>query len=437
MLLQRTTVLYGVISLLFLGILTASMMVDSLLIVLIILLGVYGLALSFRYPFILLVAYAVAIPFEDILRIGGFFNTLTKGFGLLFGFLYFLTHFRQMKFSAVPAVWWGWLGWNILSILWTPNDHFAAIWFSISTYVQLFFMMLLMVNILQHDPKRIPILLTFYSIATTVTSLYSILNFIQGVELSEGTRTGAFQEQSVAHFAAMIVPGLLYIIYKILHSKSILHKIWLSPIALIQIMAVILSGTRSAWMGLTVAILFLLLAKFNWKKAVAIIVVSGVVLWGVNAIPQLEQNIAARSEQAIDSGGSGRTKIWEHAVGVFAEHLVIGTGSGTYHKHQDYPPYGAHNIYLGAAIQTGIIGLLLMVFALWQTFRAPSANKLNLFLKALLIAYLVQSFFLETTITKYFWLAIGLALGAGTFHIPTFRLPLRARTVTKKEQVQV
>jgi exopolysaccharide production protein ExoQ len=433
MLIKLTTLQYGAALLMLLGVVTIGAITDSMLILLIAILCVYGLVFSLRYPFILLVAYSVAIPFEDILKIGGIFNTLTKGFGLLFAAVYLITHFRQIKFNIIPAVWWAWLAWNIFSILWTPNAFFAAVWFSVSTYVQLFFMLLLMANLLHQNPNRIPILLACYSVATTITSLYSIMNFLQGADLTEGMRTGAFEEQSVAHFAAMIIPGLLYIIHRILQTKSNLHRIALIPIALIQITAVVLSGTRSAWIGLVAAILFMLLANFNWKKAVAVILVSGIVLFGITSIPQLEQIITARSEQAVDTGGSGRTKIWEHAVGVFADHLIIGTGSGTYHKYQEYPPYGAHNIYLGAAIQTGIIGLLLMLAALWSTFRAPSKSKFNLLLKALLIAYLVQSFFLETTIMKYFWFAIGLALGAGMLKIPT----LRSRAITKKEPVQV
>ncbi|WP_262685416.1 O-antigen ligase family protein [Paenibacillus baimaensis] len=433
MVLQRTGLLYVMLSLLCIGILAAGIMTDSLLIILIAIALTYGLFLSLRYPFIPLVAYSVAIPFEDILRVGGIFNTLTKGFGLLFAAVYLITHFRQIKFNLIPAVWWVWLVWNIASILWTPDAFFAAVWFSVATYVQLFFMLVLMVNLLHQNPKRIPILLAFYSIATTITSLYSIVNFMQGADLTEGTRTGAFEEQSVAHFAAMIIPGLLYLIHCVLHSKSILLRVGLIPIALIQITAVILSGTRSAWMGLAAALLFMLLANFNWKKAVAVILVSGIVLFGVTSIPELEHIITARSEQAVDSGGSGRTMIWEHAIGVFADHLIIGTGSGTYHKYQEYPPYGAHNIYLGAAIQTGIIGLALMLASLWRTFRASSESNLNLLLKGLLIAYMVESFFLETTIMKYFWFVIGLSLGAGILKIPT----RRSRALKQKEPVQV
>jgi exopolysaccharide production protein ExoQ len=430
MVVQRTTLLYVAFLFLLLGILAAGVMTDSLLMVLIAIVVVYGLIASYRYPFILLVAYAVAIPFEDILKIGGALNTLTKGVGILFAAVYVLTQFRNLKFHIIPAALWAWLGWNIVSLIWTPTDFFAMSLANVSVYIQQFVMVFLMANMLQQNPKRIPILLAFYSLATTITSIYCVYNFMQGADLTEGNRTGAFEEQSVAHFAAMVIPGLLFLVHCIIQTKSQLYRLCLISLASIQSIAIILSGTRSAWMGLVAAMLFLFLANFNWKKAVAVILCAAFIWIGINTIPQLEQNIMNRSEQAVDTGGAGRTTIWEHGLGVFEEHPIIGTGSGNYRK---YNPegFGPHNIYLGAAIQTGIIGLVLMLAALWVTFRAPSENKWGLLLKALLIAYFVQSFFLETTIFKYFWFAIGLALGGGLHKSPA----LRFRSIIKKEPI--
>jgi hypothetical protein len=262
MVLQRTTMLYGVFSVIFIGILTASMMVDSLLILLIGLVAVYGLVAAFRYPFILLIVYVVAIPFEDILTFGSM-NTLNKGIGILFAAVYLLTQFRNIKFGIVPAALWAWLGWNIVSLLWTRPDFLTMSWYSVTVYTQQVVMVLLMANILRQNPQRIPVLLAFYSLATTFTSVYCVINFMQGADLTEGNRTGAFAQQSVAHFAAMVIPSLLFIIHYIMQTKSNVVRLWLIPVASIQMMAVILSGTRSAWMGLIAGLLLLFLAYYS------------------------------------------------------------------------------------------------------------------------------------------------------------------------------
>jgi O-antigen ligase len=163
--------------------------------------------------------------------------------------------------------------------------------------------------------------------------------------------------------------------------------------AVVQVGALLLSASRGGILSFgcqLVALAFVLLLRREKGKplmvaAAVMLVAVGLVYWiGVRQI--LERFAAMQSLEATDNK---RVAMWRGTWRVFLDHPLLGTGLGTLQI--VYPPYEtlydgrivnhAHNDYLEALAETGLIGGLCCAFFLATLFvessrrlRSPSSS---------------------------------------------------------------
>lgn len=178
---------------------------------------------------------------------------------------------------------------------------------------------------------------------------------------------------------------------------------------------ILLTASRGGLAGAVVALVVLLLARRPSARTV------GALLGAAVGLALVVSVVApAQFERLSRSGSSGRTSVWELGLAACDARCATGSGIGTYLEvHQDtffHEPWAegvraslkAHNIWLQAGVETGVlgVGLLLALFvatgvALLRVPRALRAPPL-----AALAGLLVTNAFLGNLAFKYFWLVL-------------------------------
>lgn len=215
----------------------------------------------------------------------------------------------------------------------------------------------------------------------------------------------------------------------------------------ILILGFILSYSRAAWLSLVVAIGVFVIIKLKIKfKTLLITFISGVaflLLFQNQIFMKLEQNseqssadfmthISSMSNITTDASNLERINRWSCAIRMFADKPIVGWGPGTYMF--QYAPYqlnrdrtiistnsanlgNAHSEYLGPMAESGVLGLLTILFLFGtviytavQTYkRLTDARLKSIVLTALvaLITYYMHGFlnnFLDTDkLSVPFW----------------------------------
>ena len=262
--------------------------------------------------------------------------------------------------------------------------------------------------------------------------------------------TGSFQSPVLlAIFVAMTLP--LQLVFAFRGRTSVIR--WSGRIgALAVVAAMALALTRSAFVGLTIALVWLF---FAWRPArrlaLAVAVVLGLLfVTGINPAPSVF-NTSVITER-ISSIASPQThtvqlryQLWRAAPKMLADNLPFGVGAKNFPKHAAQyglvfaagPPSNAHNTLLVVATEFGLCGLLALawiVVALARTLAGAIRNhtepqhSLALALTASFLAIAVDG------ITDYgygdnaFFLAFILLIAGAT------RLHREAATVAAEEE---
>lgn len=281
--------------------------------------------------------------------------------------------------------------------------------------------------------KLIAFLIVFWSFD-------AIIQYFVGIDLVGrssyvGRLNGIFGEHHVklGPVLALLLPIVMIALKK---HNSVIR--WL--LTLVIIITIILSGTRSAW----IMMLFTLVAYWFHHvkqrrfllllKAFAVTVVLLVSLWFIS--PEFQQRIE-RSVKAFDGSQAGldfaladRLSIWKTSWAMIQQHPINGVGAHAFRE--AYPQFAsqddywqqkkkkgvgmhAHHWLLEVLSETGIIGLILFVFALVKLMRFVRSHYNGDYSWAFLIA--LSSAFLPITslysIFASFWSICIWFCGAG------------------------
>ncbi|MEX1265193.1 MAG: O-antigen ligase family protein, partial [Actinomycetota bacterium] len=207
----------------------------------------------------------------------------------------------------MPPAAWAYLAWALVSIGWALDVGTA--WGSIVTLLQLFVIAVLVADFVVHRPEIVPSALWVYSLSATATALIGIQTFV-----SAGTRAAVFQGQNPEHFAAVLTPALLFGLHEALNGN---RRILGAAIAFVTTIAVIVSGTRGAWVAIVLAVLLFMLPQLSPKRRVAMAGLALVLAAVAYQIPGVAELIVERAETTVSSGGAGRTDIWSVAGTIY------------------------------------------------------------------------------------------------------------------------
>jgi O-antigen ligase len=276
-----------------------------------------------------------------------------------------LTRRERVVVGSPTAIWLAFCGWSALSLLW--GDHTAGGLSTLAAWSAAGGLMLALHRL--ERPRRVE--LSRWA-ALTVGSAAAAAAAVQWLLGARGI--GVHGGQGNPNWLGLLLVVTLPICVELLLGRG-RRALLLLPVAL-QLAGLVLSGSRVAWLALAVT------------GAVAVVchgrgTLLRVGLAGAALALILVLILAARAGTPVREAWGGRLQIWRCAAGAALTSAPLGAGLGGF-GHVFLEEQGevlsalspkeaarrfenattAHNGYLQAAVETGPVGLLLLVMAL-------------------------------------------------------------------------
>lgn len=387
-----------------------------------------GLALL-KWPFAGLLVMVALIPGEELTTVlAGRTLIWILGIAVLSVWvLRFLRVGKKIQIAKRPTLMaLLWLIWGLLSVFWAQNQ--VAAFGRAVTLVQLIAFSCLM-QVMVTDDRRLRTLLTAYFVASVLFALLAI-----GTAISAELRRAALTEgQNPNALARALGVGLLMVPYLLGQLRLARRRIVTIVGACVLGLAILLTGSRSTWVGLVATF------SFNWflsrpvklrsAIAVAIAVVVGIMgLYHVRVIDEwMVQRIVTIPDIEATRGGGGRMNIWAVGWEMVKANPLLGVGLDNFPtRFEDYiytarlrwggygvlPGRDPHSIFLSVQAELGIIGLVIFLAFLCIIFRdlLPYRCDSRAILGILLLWFMVFCGIAEPILyRKHFWLVLGLA----------------------------
>jgi putative inorganic carbon (HCO3(-)) transporter len=331
--------------------------------------------------------FAFLVPFETIAsrnRTAGPGSTLNWYVGAAAGLLLIGTGLLEARFERPPkaALWWGGLMvWGLSTTLWAVNPD--VVLQRLPTAFALFFLYAAAVCLRVSKTELFwVILLTILGGLTAAT--YAAWQFYHGVGYisadtarklsSRATLVLSRGETDPNMFAAsLLLPLSLAVGGSLALRRGILRIVcWLaSAILTFGLLTTMSRGSLLAVAAMT--FVFLRRHRVDWRILTGIAVLPLMTL----ALPQV---FFARLASGLASHGEGRFDIWRVGLRLLGDWGILGAGLDNfpvvYSKYAGYAPVfqgfgrAPHNIYLGIAVELGLVGLLLLIGAVSSEMRA-------------------------------------------------------------------
>ncbi len=285
------------------------------------------------------------------------------------------------------------------------------------------------------DTKRLSALLRTATIAGAIGSLYGIAQYFgwdpflapQSYLAGEGPFTIVRPPGTLGH-ADYFANWLVMVAYLALALTAVENdrrwKILARVTIVLVALAILLSGTRSALLGLLMgAIVFVVVARPRIDRAASMVLAVAVVSLAVLYISPAGAKLRARVHWSLDDArGGARVFLWRDSLHMAAQHPILGFGPESFtsqfapfesvelaRAYPDFYQESPHNMFLDALTSRGLAGLLALIalcaLALW----AASGNAA--LLAALSGAIVCQQFVVLTVPTElYFYLLIAIAV---------------------------
>jgi putative inorganic carbon (hco3(-)) transporter len=161
-------------------------------------------------------------------------------------------------------------------------------------------------------------------------------------------------------------------------------QLWIFSFSVIVLFGLVISFSRSAWLGLIIGIGWLAwdvvyrkgeaTEKKLFRKILFVLGVAGIIftfLLKDVVFPRFDSAVIER-EQSV----SERETTWREAILLIREHPFAGVGAGNYttaliQKYPNTPVYviqPAHNVFLLMGAELGLIGLILFISLMYKIF---------------------------------------------------------------------
>lgn len=173
------------------------------------------------------------------------------------------------------------------------------------------------------------------------------------------------------------------------------------------VIAIVYTASRSNFMCLAVSnilVIFNFLRKRNIKlglRILGLLLFLVIAIYGIRFISVEYTDQWTRMIEFGESGDNGRYDLWERAFSVFYSSPLFGNGLG--HMVSSYGK-ATHNTYLQLLCETGIIGSLLFLSAIFIILK-KLRNCNNVYF-ILFLCMLLQVAFLDALDNRCFWIAI-------------------------------
>ncbi|MGC9365444.1 MAG: O-antigen ligase family protein [bacterium] len=249
-----------------------------------------------------------------------------------------------------------------------------------------------------------------FQVVVVFFSLFqSIVGIIQffGFNYSRAVGTFGTYANFYSHFIGVGFLIAMWWIFKSTIRRSRREKILIWVPAIIIGIALVLSGSRI----LVLMIIPLSLFANSWSRRIFIFIMAVILILGGFVIAH---NYGGRNIFTGDPYHFARIEIWQQSIRLFRDNPITGYGPGSFIEvsHRENFPSGkgivkyskiakyAHQNYLELAVETGIVGLLLMMLLFWGAiknfFNSEIRLENNLKLVSILIMWFIIIGFFDT-----------------------------------------
>jgi O-antigen ligase len=314
--------------------------------------------------------------------------------------------------------------WAAVSTAWAHNTQHALLRLRTALPLLGLYLVIVCVRFTKRELSRI----VWATIAGgCAASAYAAYLFAHG-GLERATLSAGNNDADPNFFAASLLVPLALAFGEFLGRRNKSRKILAVGCAGLVALGIFLSMSRGAALALvTILAVFFYRLRLNWRLLIPVSAVAVVLL----VVPSV---FFTRIQQASATRGAGRLDIWQVGLAELQDNGLLGVGLdnfadiyGRYSgrgKVYKGPARNAHNIYLKIAVETGVLGIFLLLSAIVAqlgAFRRMRVGEGKLpppewvAFEAGLYSMLVAAFFLDLIWFKSFWWAfvlMGIAINA-------------------------
>ena len=382
------------------------------------------LIVSFRSPISLVVAYAAIVPFGSAtdlpLPVPPPFNTLSSLAGLVAfgGMLLHLLLVRRGSDRLSPALplWLLFVGVAGLSFNWSIEPSATADDLMLLVSVVALYVVTGLMPVRKADLQGIG---SAIIAGAAVASAVGLVLFATGQAPvgKSGVPRFVITGDDANHTAAgLLLPLVLAVARSFDQRQRPSARAFAFVGVVLMLTGILLTGSRGGLAAALVGIVVVMIHSASAPRAVGVAVTVGLaVAFGLLQAPDALEN------RLVSASSTGRTDIWKLGLDACPAYCPVGSGFGTFpavyeEEFRTNPEGGgfrtagfrAHNIWLQALIEMGIVGLLLLFLGFAATVRdvakLPQEDR-GPPLAALLALALASSLISNLTF-KYFWLVL-------------------------------
>jgi hypothetical protein len=380
-----------------------------------------GLALAVTRPLIVPFAlWAALVPFDNLLVIGGI-GRIGKPLGAAAAFAAILTMLIRRRALMPPAsvgVWTLLALFATMSLWWASSPDFGVL---ILQQTASLLIVGAILSMLPADRRDLGALFCGIVGGGVAASIYAIVLYaVTGHPLFIGDAQRPIDHN---HFgAALLLPGMCATVAAIA-LRSTPARVASALAATFCVAGIGLSESRGALIAFGVGVLYLMVRSAHRWRLIPFAAAACVVL---AFIP----GVFARFNDSTAGDAAGRYQLWHIGFAAFQHRWFAGHGFGMFMSAYQQaflefsqPAAGAqriqmpHNVLVEFAVELGIVGVALILFAWWSQFRtlreiAPNEGgwfDARLAVEAATLSMFVSALSLDLLTFKYTWLAISAA----------------------------
>ena len=252
-------------------------------------------------------------------------------------------------------------------------------------------------------PLFVTIILTFVTIINnlSIASIFQLVIFRYSAFFSNPNILGNYLNSMIPLLFAFVV-----IKYLKEYSKIILI------ILIISFFSLIMSNSRSAYLGIAFSLFFMSMSIKGLRKPVLFCLFSLIIAYSVSPLLQQIVGFVLRLHTNVSSG---RFELWTTTLNILKDNYLFGIGIGNQNvnivgnlptvglKHVFIDIGGAHNLYLSKSLELGVMAVPILIYLLYGFFKYIKLNfkkeltleqmTLNFAGMGVLISVFIRSFF--------------------------------------------
>lgn len=370
-----------------------------------------------KLPTIFFLIYIISVPFESLAAVYTYrytsYCTYIAGFAGAFAVLYILTKPKFLRLTKASVVWVIFFIWCLISILWTPDPYPSLVYYLYKARFLFFYLAISSYPFNKHELRAIRHALVTSGMIAGAAILLTAFIGTQGV-----LRTTLFRGELSTdpnHLAASLLLPLSFVITEILLSKG-LAKIWDYLALVLMFAGIFMTGSRGGAIAVLAMLIFFIIKVQPIKRLSRTLVSTIMSLSIVFTLfiffnPSLAQRFDITNTK-IDDFSAGRTALWLDSIELWKQKPLLGWGFNSF-PNLDIDRIdvykAAHNLFIHHMVELGIVGLVILVFAVYTNLSFSAKTPFSIATKGGLIGLLVASMFLHTIFYDYFWLALIMA----------------------------